>query len=135
MAKGLNKIYVSNIHMINKNILERCHQEGFDEKELYEAYKIFFGTLVSEQRLKIINVLRKGGKNVSELMKELDFEQTALSHNLARLKKCGFIITDIDGKYHYYKLNEKTIKPLMEIIEKHMSRYCIHILRQIKGGE
>ena len=44
--------------MLNKNILHHVHKEGFKEEEVYEAYKIFFGTLVSESRLKIIN-LRK----------------------------------------------------------------------------
>ena len=57
--------------MINKNILNECCKEGFDEQEFYEAYKIFFGTLVSEPRLKIINLLRNGRKNVSEIVGEL----------------------------------------------------------------
>src|SRR3989339_2160069 len=114
--------------MINKSILKSCHSEGFDEKEIYEAYKIFFGTLVSEPRLKIINLLRKGKKNVSEIIKELNFDQTAVSHNLARLKMCGFVLDEINGKFRYYKLNEETIKPLMLLIDKHMSKNCIHIL-------
>lgn len=118
--------------MINKNILEHMHKEGFDEGEAYEAYKIFFGTLVSEQRLKIINLLRKGKKNVSEIMDLLEMDQTAVSHNLARLKQCGFVISEVEGKYRYYKLNEETIKPLMSLIDKHMNRYCIHILHEIK---
>ncbi len=121
--------------MINRNILERCHQEGFDEKELYEAYKLFFGTLVSESRLKIINLLRKSRKNVSEIVEELSMNQTIVSHDLARLKKCGFVDVEVDGKYRYYHLNENTIKPLMKIIEHHMSKYCIHILRAMKGGK
>ncbi|MEK6844487.1 MAG: metalloregulator ArsR/SmtB family transcription factor [Nanoarchaeota archaeon] len=121
--------------MISKNILEHAHHQGFNEQKLYEAYKIFFGTLVSEPRLNIINLLRKNRKNVSEIMLELNMDQTSASHNLARLKKCGFVISEIKGKYRYYKLNEKTIKPLMEIIEKHMSQYCIHILREMKGGK
>lgn len=119
--------------MINKNILKHCCDEGFDEQELYEAYKIFFGTLVSESRLKIINLLRKGKKNVSQIMDELSIDQTTASHNLARLKKCGFVKTDVDGKYRYYSLNKETIGPLMEIIEKHMSQYCVHILRAMKN--
>ena len=41
---------------------------GMSEKEIYGAYKIFFGTLVSSSRLKIINLLRKGRKNVSEII-------------------------------------------------------------------
>ena len=121
--------------MINKNILHHVHKEGFKEEEIYEAYKIFFGTLVSEPRLKIINLLRLGKKNVSEIMKELDIDQTAVSHNLSRLKRCGFVKFEIEGKYRYYKINEETIKPLMGIIEKHMSQHCVHILNSMKGGE
>ena len=118
--------------MINKDILNECCKEGFKEEELYEAYKIFFGTLVSEPRLKIINLLRKGKKNVSEIIEGLKMDQTLVSHSLSRLKLCGFVTSEIDGKFRYYKINDKTIRPLMEIIEKHMSQYCIHILRAIK---
>ena len=119
--------------MINKSILKECHAEGFSDEELYDAYKIFFGTLVSESRLKIVNLLRKGKKNVSEIMNELKIEQTVVSHDLARLKQCGFVEAEIEGKFRYYKLNGESIKPLMEIIEKHMTKYCVHILRAMKG--
>ena len=120
--------------MIDKNMLKNAHHQGFSKGEIYEAYKIFFGTLVSESRLKIINLLRQEKKNVSEIMKELKMDQTAVSHDLARLKKCGFVNSEIKGKFRYYKLNKETINPLMEIIDKHMSQYCIHILRTMKGG-
>ena len=119
--------------MINKAILEHFehkHHEHFTESEVYDAYKIFFGTLVSEPRLKIINLLRNGKRNVSEVMKDLNMDQTAVSHDLARLKKCGFVKMEIEGKYRYYFLNEKTIKPLMSLIDEHMSNYCIHILKE-----
>ena len=120
--------------MIKKNILYNMHKRGFNQLEIYGAYKIFFGTLVSKSRLKIINLLRKGKKNVSQIMQKLKMNQTAVSHDLFRLKKCGFVICEIEGKYRYYKLNEKTILPLMNMIDKHMSEYCIHILKE-KGGE
>ena len=122
--------------MINKSILHSCHKEGFEEGEVYGAYKIFFGTLVSEPRLKIINFLRNGKKNVTEIVEELDLDQTSVSHDLQRLKKCGFIEQEIDGKFRYYKLNEETIKPLMNLIDKHMAGNCIHILKEnYKGGK
>ncbi len=127
--------------MINKGILKECCKEGFTEEELYAAYKIFFGTLVSEPRLKIINLLRNGKKNVSEIIGALEMDQTEASHNLARLKRCGFVKSEVNGKYRYYQINEETIKPIMETIEKHMSQYCIHILKamremgKIKGGK
>ena len=121
--------------MINKFILQHFkhkHHENFSENEIYDAYKLFFGTLVSEPRLKIINLLRKGKKNVSEIIKELDFDQTSVSHNLARLKMCGFVLDEINGKFRYYKLNEETIKPLMLLIDKHMGKNCIHIINSMK---
>tara|TARA_Y100000310_G_scaffold200877_1_gene200959 strand:+ start:12561 stop:12932 length:372 start_codon:yes stop_codon:yes gene_type:complete len=118
--------------MINKNILKECCDEGFSEQELYESYKIFFGTLVSEPRLRIINLLKKKKMTVSQLIDELKIDQTAVSHNLKRLKECGFVISEVDGKFREYSLNLETIKPLMEIIEKHMAGNCIHILRGMK---
>ncbi len=120
--------------MTNANILKNVHKEGYYEHDVYGAYKIFFGTLVSESRLKIINFLRHGKQNVSEIIKELNLDQTAVSHDLARLKRCGFVKSEIRGKYRYYYLNDETIKPLMTLIDKHMSQYCIHILHGKDGG-
>ena len=120
--------------MINNAILKNCHREGFNDGEVYDAYKIFFGTLVSEPRLKIINLLRKRSMSVSEIIAALDADQTAVSHDLARLKKCGFVRSTVEGKYRNYALNETTIKPLMELIESHMAQHCVHILRASNGG-
>ena len=120
--------------MINKKIMNQCCNEGFKNQEVYEAYKIFFGTLVSDSRLKIINLLRDNKKNVSEITKALNADQTSISHDLSRLKKCGFVQVEVNKKFRYYKLNEKTIKPLMGLIDEHMSKNCIHILRAEKGA-
>ena len=121
--------------MINKSMLHHVHKEGFHEAEIYDAYKIFFGTLVSESRLKIINLLRKGKKNVSEIMQNLKMGQTAVSHDLARLRTCGFVNTERDGKFIYYSLNEQTINKIMKLIDEHMSQYCVHILHSMGRGE
>jgi DNA-binding transcriptional ArsR family regulator len=118
--------------MINHNMLHHAHEEGFNEAEIYGAYKIFFGTLISESRLKMINLLRNGRKNVSEIMKELKADQTLVSHDLARLRTCGFVNAERKGKFVYYSLNGKTIKPIMKLIDAHMSQYCVHILHKIK---
>jgi len=120
--------------MINKAILKNAYKKEFKEKEIYGAYRLFFGTLVSEPRLKILNLLREEEKSVSEIMNKLKMNQTSVSHNLSRLKKCDFVNVETKGKFRYYKINKKTIKPLMEIIDKHMLHHCIHILREMKGG-
>lgn len=96
---------------------------------LEKAYKIFFGTLASRNRLRIINLLRKKKKCVSEICKELNFNQTTVSHNLKKLEHCGFVFVEKKGKHRYYSLNKKTIKPLMGLIDKHMHGYCEKIVR------
>ena len=94
-----------------------------------KAYKIFFGTLANKNRLKIVNLLRKGTKCVHEICKELKFNQTTVSHNLRRLERCGFVFVEQKGKHRYYTLNKKTIKPLMSLIDAHMCGYCEKIAR------
>lgn len=101
---------------------------------LYEAYGLFFGTLDNLNRLKIINLLKKGKKNVSEISNELKFNQTTVSHNLRKLERCGFVEAEQKGKHRYYSLNKKTIKPLMNLIDNHMDTYCKHIVHEIKKG-
>ncbi len=118
--------------MHNKYILEHAQDHGISEDELYSIYKIFFSTVVSESRLRIINFLRSGKKNVSEIIKELNMNQANVSHDLARLKRCGFVLVEANKQYRYYKLNEKTIKPIMNLIDKHMAEYCVHIFRASK---
>ena len=94
--------------MHNQYLLEHAREHGLSEDELNATYKIFFGTLISESRLKIINLLRDGERNVSEIIKELNMDQANVSHDLARLKRCGFVLVEAKKQYRYYKLNEKT---------------------------
>ena len=103
-------------------------QHIMPESKLLKAYKLFFGTLTSKDRLLIINSLRKGPKTVSTLQKELKLEQTRMSHNLRRLKRCGFVEVQQVGKYRHYSLNKQTITPLMSIIDQHMEEFCMKIV-------
>ena len=101
-------------------------------KHKIDTYKFFFGALANPNRLKIINTLREGKKNVTEICNITGFEQTMVSHNLKTLEHHGMIFLEKQGKYRYYSLNNKTIKPLMKFIDEHMEQYCCKILDQ--GG-
>lgn len=92
------------------------------------TYELFFGSLSNPNRLQIINLLRAGPKNVNEICLALGFEQTMVSHNLKRLEKCGMVMVEVQGKFRFYTLNMKTITPLMELIDAHMSMYCSHVV-------
>lgn len=94
---------------------------------LKKPYKLFFGTLANNQRLEIVNLLRKGLKNVTQICRELNFNQTTVSHNLAILKKCSFVFVKKNGKERLYSINMKTIKPLMELIDDHTEEFCKYL--------
>ena len=111
--------------MIKKSLISR-HKSG-------DAYSIFFGSVANANRLKILNVLRSGRKCVSEICQATGFEQTMVSHNLKRLQKCGMVFVKPNGKERVYSLNQETIKPLMELMDKHTSQYCVHVLDKISG--
>ena len=93
-----------------------------------ETYELFFGSLANPNRLQILNILRDGPKGVTQICEITGFEQTMVSHNLKRLEQCGMVFVEPQGKQRIYSLNQKTIKPLMEIIDAHMSEYCAHIV-------
>ena len=99
-------------------------------KHSTEVYELFFGSLSNPNRLQIINCLRNGKKNVTEICQATGFEQTMVSHNLKRLQRCGMVFVKPNGKERVYSLNQQTIKPLLELIEKHTSKYCVHVLKK-----
>ena len=103
---------------------------SFNRQRLGSAYPLFFGTLANKNRLTIINVLRDGQNNVSELCRETGFEQSMISHNLKLLEYHGMVFAEKKGKYRYYSVNEKTIKPLLDLIDSHMKQYCCKILEE-----
>ncbi|HIJ10726.1 TPA: helix-turn-helix transcriptional regulator [Candidatus Woesearchaeota archaeon] len=97
-------------------------------KHSLETYQFFFGALANPNRLQIVNVLRQGKQNVGEICTKTGFEQTMVSHNLKVLEHHGMVFMEKQGKYRYYTVNTKTIKPLMKFIDAHMKEYCCKIL-------
>jgi len=93
-----------------------------------DAYNQFLGTLANENRVDILLTLKECPMNVSELVTKLNVNQTTLSHNLKRLQICGFVSVEQKGKFREYSVNKETIKPLLELIEKHMKKYCCHVI-------
>lgn len=90
----------------------------------HQSYNIFFTNLANPLKIGIILALRKNGKNVSELTKELGVEQSKISHALKCLKECKIVEAKVDGKSRYYSLNKETIMPMLELIDKHASTHC-----------
>lgn len=100
-------------------------------KHNLETYKLFFGSLANPNRLQILIALREQEElSVNDICSSTGFEQTMVSHNLKRLERCGMVFMKPNGKQRMYSINQKSIKPLMALIDTHMSTYCVHVLKE-----
>ena len=95
------------------------------------TYNKFFSTLADPSKLEIIKLLRRKPMTVSDLSKQLSFEQSRVSHNLRKLKELGFVTVTPSGKQRVYRIDKKTILPLLNLIDKHVDTYCKHYCRCI----
>jgi|Deesub1362B_J571_1020462.scaffolds.fasta_scaffold30918_2 DNA-binding transcriptional ArsR family regulator len=87
------------------------------------CYK-FFLALANPTRLAILELLRDEPKNVNEIAKALNQEQSMISHNLKILEKCGFIFSERKKKERFYHLNKETMESLFKIFTYHAAKYC-----------
>lgn len=87
------------------------------------SYKLFFKAFSNRTRFKIIGLLRKDPRNVTEMCKELGFEQSRISHNLKCLETCGFVLSERNGKNKIYSMDKKHITPILDNMDRHIARY------------
>ena len=84
----------------------------------------FFSTLSNPTRLAILETLREGPKNVTQIANELNQEQSMISHNLKPLVRCKFVFVEQKWKERIYSLNERTMGQIFAIINDHANQYC-----------
>ncbi|MDP1695648.1 MAG: helix-turn-helix domain-containing protein [archaeon] len=93
---------------------------------------LFFETLGTKLKIDIIIKLKEKPSSVSELSKNLNQERSKVSHALISLLDCGFIEVKKEGKNRIYFLNKDTILPLLNLVEKHVEKYCKICKKQVK---
>lgn len=67
-------------------------------------------------RLRILEVLREGERNVGEIEDAAGIGQPALSQQLGVLRKAGLVETRKEAKLVYYRLDEDQIGKLADLI-------------------
>lgn len=94
------------------------------KKGLSKSCYIFFSTLSNPTRLAILELLREEPKNVTQISKDLNQDQSMISHNLNPLVRCGFVFVERRWKEHIYSINEETVEAIFKIIDNHTEKYC-----------
>ena len=82
------------------------------EQRLAITAKFFHG-LSDLTRLRIVELLLEGEKNVSELVAALGQPQSRVSNHLACLRWCGYVGSRRQGKFVYYRVADPRVRQLL----------------------
>jgi DNA-binding transcriptional ArsR family regulator len=88
------------------------------------SYELFFEIFSNKTRMRIIESLTLSPKSVNEICKAIGEEQSKVSHNLKKLAECNFLEVEKQGKKRIYSLNKDTITPILQLVKKHVEKYC-----------
>lgn len=94
------------------------------KSRLSETCYVFFSTLSNPTRLAILELLREGSKNVTEISAALNQEQSKISHSLSPLIRCGFVSVERRWKERVFAINKETMEPIFKVVENHAQKYC-----------
>jgi DNA-binding transcriptional ArsR family regulator len=99
----------------------RRRAPGFDERVAERVADTMFA-LSTPSRVQIIGCLIDGPHTVSELMEELDMEQSAISHQLRVLRDHSLVKADWVGRTHVYSLYDEHVVTLLEEAVRHVEQ-------------
>jgi DNA-binding transcriptional ArsR family regulator len=75
----------------------------------------FFHGLSDLTRLRIVELLLDGEKNVSQLVVALEQPQSRVSNHLACLRWCGYVDSRREGKFVYYRVADPRVRQLLAL--------------------
>ncbi len=78
-------------------------------------------------RLRIIDRLRSGPKNVGEISESLGAEIVTVSHHLGILKNAGIVERERQGRFMLYKLKEGVIESEHRNSPDHINLGCCRL--------
>ncbi|SJZ55018.1 ArsR/SmtB family transcription factor [Anaerorhabdus furcosa] len=87
----------------------------------YEEMSLLFKMFSDSTRLKILHLLFEQERCVSDFIEELQMSQSAVSHQLATLKKTHLIKSRKAGKNVYYSLADEHIVSIFKMALDHVN--------------
>ena len=74
-------------------------------------------TLAHPVRLRLVQLLLHGRFTVGQLADECQVPDNVASEHLRLLQRCGFLVSNRDGRFVYYDIAEPHLEKLMACIE------------------
>lgn len=105
--------------LIDKKAVEECRKAMMSEKD-YDDMSIIFDMFGDSTRLKIMNALFTNELCVGDLAALLEMSTSAVSHQLASLKKTKLVTTRKIGKHVYYSMADEHIYNIYKMAYEHI---------------
>ena len=108
------------VRVIHLDRVERARRETVSEKELNWLSSIY-KVLGDPSRLKIVMALRNVEMCVCDLAAFLGLTESAISHQLRRLKDLALVKSRREGQVIYYSLDDEHVVELVNIGLEHVT--------------
>ncbi len=107
------------IHVVHLGRVERAWKEAVSRKDL-EQLSLTYKVLGNDTRLKMVMALQGGEMCVCDLAAFTGLSDSAVSHQLRRLKDLNLVRQRRDGQVLYYSLNDDHVSELLKIGLEHV---------------
>ena len=105
--------------IMNEEAVERCRAHMVSEQE-YDDMSLIFDMFSDSTRLKIMSALFVNELCVGDLAALLEMSTSAISHQLASLKKTKLVRTRKIGRMVYYSMADDHIKNIYRMAYEHI---------------
>lgn len=105
--------------IIHTDVVERVSQAMLPQQQ-FDDLSLLFKMFSDASRLKILKALFESEMCVCDLTHLLQMSQSAVSHQLASLKKTRLVRSRKVGKVVYYSLDDKHIEAIFEKALEHV---------------
>lgn len=102
------------VRMVHLDRVNRARKEAISERELGRL-ALVYKLLGEPSRLKIVMALRGGEMCVCDLAALLGISESAVSHQIRRLKDLALVKSRRDGQILYYSLDDHQVDELIQV--------------------
>ena len=107
------------IRVIHLNRVDQARQEAIPKRDL-ERLSLTYRVLGDPNRLKIVMALKNVEMCVCDLAAFTGLSDSAVSHQLRRLKDLALVKSRRDGQIIYYSLDDEHVMDILEIGLEHI---------------
>ncbi len=107
------------IRVVHLERVEQAREDAISEREL-ERLSLIYRVLGDPNRLKIVMALRNVEMCVCDLAAFTELSESAVSHQLRRLKDLALVKKRRDGQIIYYSLDDEHVAGLLNVGLEHI---------------